>query len=604
MRVDPAADHSYPRVSRVEAGEPECPYALHLTNADHEYEFVVFDLDVSRGGQAAVWRDADTITTLLAEHGLEHLVSRSGPGGGIHVWVPVSGDGLEADVVARLARAAALRLPTLDITPLTTPSTGAVRPPGAPHRTGGRAELLHPVDLDEALMVCDTDSNTLSRFEALAEAFGATELDTEEAAAAAVAAERVDPVEVRLHGRRSPMPDMVRHLLDSAPDDPSAHLARILPRLALARWSLADVRRMVANDPTAPGLEHLRTRSFGSRRVRRTESDFTARLTRKWRKAVEFAARLAPGVERAERDLLALRGIGAAVLEAVGEHPELWTEEAGPADRSTLVGVLHTALKASAQDGEVDVDIRRLALATGLGKSTVARALQRLRRDGRLVQTAEAEGTLAARWRLVHPDHWAGVAAGETGGTQGNPAPPVHPAPGVHLESVEDLLHRTTSYLEAVAHEVFAEHSPTHPRGLGRHVARTYAALVETAPHLYTVDTQALAHRTGHSEARTARHLRILAEHGLIDSHTGLPTDTAALDAAAAHLGTTGVHAARERRYEAERAAHAAWQAEMARLRAPVALRPCTRSADRYARTSDRRPDHGAQIARHLAAAA
>lgn len=590
----------------MDAGEPQAPYALHLTDLDHRFQFLVFDLDVSCGGQASVWRDADAITTLLAEHGLDHFVSRSGPGGGIHVWAPVSGEhGLDPVEVARLARAAERRLPTLDIAPLLNPATGAVRPPGAPHRSGGRAELIHPVDLDDALLVCDTDTNSVERFEALAVALGAEELDIEEEVDAATAAERIDPVAVRLRGRRSPMPDMVRHLLDSGPgQDPSAHVARILPRLALARWSLADVRHLVEEtEQAAPGLEHLRTRRFGTGRRRRPENERAALLTRQWTKAVEFASRLTPGVERTERDLFALRGIGAAILEAVAEHAELWTAEAGPADQRTLLGVLGVALAACAEDGEVDIDIRRLALATGLGKSTVARALQRLRRDGRLVQVAEAEGTQATRWRLVHPDQWEDVIPGEVGGTQGEPAPLLNTPPSTHLDTRDDLLHRVQAYLEVVSHEVFAEYSPTHPRGLGRHVARTYAVLVEQGFHLYTVNISVLSRLTGDTPARTARHLRLLAEQGLIDPHTGLTTDMTALDKAATRLGTAGVHAARERRYDAERAAHAAWHAELARLRAPVALRPRTRPAERYARTPSGRPDHAAQLARHLVAA-
>lgn len=606
VRVDPDSAHTYSLVARIDEGEPEVPYALHITHPDHHrYAYIVFDLDISRESEAGVWRDADTITTLLAEHGLEHMVSRSGPAGGVHVWVPVSDEaGMAPDRVARLAHAAERHLPTLDTNPLTTPGTGAVRPPGAPHRAGGRAELIHPTCLDEALWVCDTTTNTLEKLEALAEAFGAAQIDAEAVEANAVAAQRIDAAAVRLHGRRSPMPEMVRQLLDQHPEDPSAHLARILLRLALARWGLEDVRRMVASDSTAPGLEHLRTRRFGHGRprVRRTAGDRAARLERKWRKAVAYASRLAPETARAERDLVALREIGAAVLEAVA-HPDQWTEEAGPADQRTLVGILHVALTARAQEAEVDIDIRRLALSTGLGKSTVARALHRLSLDGRVVRVAEAEGTHAARWRLVHPARWPAVVPGETGGTQGNPAPALQPTSGGHLQSVEDLTHRTQAYLEAVAHEVFAEYSPTHPRGLGRHVARTYAALVEEGPHLYSIDTSALVRRTGHGEARILRHLRILAHHGLIDPLTHLPTDTAALDAAAVRLGTAGVHAARERRYTAEREAYAAWTAEVARLRAPIALRGWTRRADRYARTANGAPDHAAQIARHLPAA-
>ena len=131
VRVDPDSSHSYALISPMDAGEPQAPYALHLTDLDHRFQFLVFDLDVSCGGQASVWRDADAITTLLAEHGLDHFVSRSGPGGGIHVWAPVSGEhGLDPVEVTRLARAAERRPPTL--TPRYSPAIGVSPAPHSP----------------------------------------------------------------------------------------------------------------------------------------------------------------------------------------------------------------------------------------------------------------------------------------------------------------------------------------------------------------------------------------------------------------------------------------------------------------------------------------
>lgn len=607
VRVDPSRDHTYANTHSVAAGEPQVPYALHLADSADRYRYVVFDLDTSREDEAGVWRDADTLTSHLSQAGLDHFAARSGPGGGVHVWVPVSAeDGLDPIDVARLARAAARQLPTLDVSPLTTRNTAAVRPPGSPHRHGGRAELLYPADPCDALTICDTQANTVERFEALADALGAQELDAEEEAAAVEREGRIDTAAMRLRGRRRPMPAKVRQLLDTDPGaDPSAHLARILPSLALARWSLEDVRALVAAEPGAPGLEHLRTRRFGRGRVPRREDDRRARLVRKWGHALDFAAQLAPvaaRVESVERDLIGLRETGVAVLEAVADSGR-WTEQAGPADQMTLLGVLGVALAACAQDGEVDVDVRRLALATGFGKSTVARALTRLRRDGRLVRAAEAEGTRAARWRLVHPAQWGDVTPGEMGGTQVHHAPATGPPQQTSPPTRGELLERIQARLELSAHEVWSGHSPTHTPGLGHHVEQTYAALVEHQAHLYGVDPGTVSPLTGYSTTRTARHLRILAHHGLIDPHTGMPTDTAALDAAAARLGTVGVRAARERRYDAERAAHAAWHEEVARLRAPVALRPRTRPKNRYAR-QDGQPAHGLQIARHLAAAA
>ncbi|MFE1471703.1 hypothetical protein [Nocardiopsis dassonvillei] len=605
--MDLDQEHTYADTHDVAAGEPQVPYALHLADSAGQYRYVVFDLDTGREDEGAVWRDADTLTGHLDQAHLDYFLSRSGPGGGMHIWVPVSAeDGLDPADVARLARAAARNLPTLDISPLTTRGTGAARPPGSPHRHGGRAELLYPSAPEDALMVCDTQANTTAAFQALANALGAQELDAQEENAATEQAGRIDTAALRLRGRRRPMPAKVRALLDADPgDDPSAHLARILPSLALARWSLQDVRTLVAAEPGAPGLEHLRTRRFGTGRLPRREDDRQARLARKWRHALTFAARLAPTVQRVEaleRDLVGLRGIGAAVLEAVAD-PDLWTKEAGPADQMTLLGVLHVALVACAQDGEVDVDVRRLALDTGFGKSTVARALHRLRRDGRLVQAGEAEGTRAARWRLVHPTRWSGVRPGQRDGTQVNHAPAPRTHPEVAPPTRQELLERVQGRLELSAHEVWTGHSLTHAPGLGHHIEQTYAALMKYEPHLYAVDPETVSRLTGYSTTRTARHLRILIQHGLIHPHTGLPTGAAALDEAAARLGTVGVRAARKRRYEAERAAHAAWHDEVARRRTPMVLRRPRWHRERYAVRPDGSFDHSAQIARYLAAA-
>ena len=606
VRVDPDGTHTYARTRGVADGEPQdMPYALHLTTAQHRYAHVVFDLDTSRDGLAQVWRDADTLTGALAEAELGHVVSRSGPGGGIHIWVPVSEEeGLEPVDVATLARAVARHLPSLDTGALTNPSTGAVRPPGAPHRAGGRAELIHPGAPEDALSVFDTPGNTRDRFQDLAEAFGAAadEDEPEDTGTGGVEA-RIDREAVRLRGRRQMLPDMVRHLLDTAPEaDTSAHLARILPRLALARWSLADVRALVAAEPAAPGLEHLRTRRFDRGRRHRKDADRDAVLTRQWTKAVEFAAGASPAWDRTERDLTGLRTLAEQILDAVAEH-QWWSSQAGQADARTLLAVLHVALRSGQE--EVDVDVRRVALAAGLGKSTAARALTRLCSDGRLAQTAAAEGTHAARYRLACPTEWPGHNTHNQGGTQGIP-PRADPSQETSLPTREDLLHRVAQRLENASHDVWAEHSPTHPRGLGRHVEATYAALTEQSTHLDAVNLDALGDRTGYTVATTARHLRILTDHGLIDPVTLRPTTPVetALDAAAEALGTTGTRAAREARYEAERQMWAAWQDELARMRAPVALRPRRARRERYARTRTGRPDHAAQLAHHLAAAA
>src|SRR5699024_5223279 len=233
---------------------------------------------------------------------------------------------------------------------------------------------------------------------------------------------------------------------------------------------------------------HVRTRRFDYGRRPRQDADRDAVIERQWTKAVEFASGASPVWDRTERDLTGLRTLAAQILDAVGIE-QWWSRQAGQADARTLLAVLHVALRSGQQ--EVDVDIRRLALAAGLGKSTSARALTRLCMDGRLVQAAAAEGTHAARYRLACPTEWPGHNTHNRGGTQGIP-PRADPSQETSLPTREDLLHRVAQRLENASHDVWAEHSPTHPRGLGRHVEATYAALTEQSTHLDAVNLDAL----------------------------------------------------------------------------------------------------------------
>jgi hypothetical protein len=161
----------------------------------------VFDLDRAKGD---IERDVDELTTLLEAAEVRYLVCVSGPGRGLHVWVPVAPTA--AAVVRSLARAAARRLPSLDISPLSNPKTGCVRPPGAPHRAGGWSV---PVDqwlpitpqAAAAVLAEPNDPEAIERLAVL--------LEAEQVEAAQVEAERVRTIEQssdgpRLAGQRRP----------------------------------------------------------------------------------------------------------------------------------------------------------------------------------------------------------------------------------------------------------------------------------------------------------------------------------------------------------------------------------------------------------------
>src|SRR5699024_4967345 len=232
-----------------------------------------------------------------------------------------------------------------------------------------------------------------------------------------------------------------------------------------------------------PGWERRRTRQFDRGRRPRKEEDQAAVTERQWRKAVEFAARAAdstPGSARQERDLSELREVAARVLDAAAV-PGWWGRQAGPADARTLLAALQVALRCGHL--EVDVDVRRLAVAAGLGKSTTARALMRLCEAGRLVLVQASEGTQSARYRLVSPPEWPGQIPHGVAGTQGIPPLAGSLAESI-LPSVEELLERVTHRLQVAAHDVWAEHSPTHPHGLGRHLEATYWTLIQQITHL------------------------------------------------------------------------------------------------------------------------
>ena len=140
--------NSYPDTAPVSGPAPDRPYAVHLTDNRGRYTLLGFDLDTRHGPVTA---DLARLHALLDRARLPHVTCASGPGGGRHVWVALA-EPVTAVVVAGIARGLAGMLPSLDTAPLLNPRTGALRPPGAPHRSGGTSQviagdirtLLHP----------------------------------------------------------------------------------------------------------------------------------------------------------------------------------------------------------------------------------------------------------------------------------------------------------------------------------------------------------------------------------------------------------------------------------------------------------------------------
>ncbi|OOL33444.1 hypothetical protein GQ85_01495, partial [Rhodococcus rhodochrous] len=119
VRIDPDRTHTYATTMAVPSQPPGFPWAIYLADANHRYRLLAFDLDSGRHGPDAACTDADRLAAHLAELGVPHLRTRSGPTGGQHIWLRLAAPGAAPDDVRRLAHALRQHYPSLDTAPLT-----------------------------------------------------------------------------------------------------------------------------------------------------------------------------------------------------------------------------------------------------------------------------------------------------------------------------------------------------------------------------------------------------------------------------------------------------------------------------------------------------
>lgn len=620
------AVNDYPGTVSVRGVEPVVPYAMHLAVAG-KYKLLAFDLDATNTSPAVVLEDLAQLRVWLGAAGIPCLVAASGPGGGRHVWAAIAGDGVEAGRVGVLARALGARLPTLDIAPLTNPVTGCVRPPGAPHRAPGWASAVVEGAWDVLLEPVATPASV----EALLEIVGP---------APAPPARRSGPVSTgtdaeghpHVEGPRRALPATSRLALESplvAGVDASAQAWTVLLGAARAHWRFAQVAELL---PSAPGLEYFRTARVlrGSGRDPRP-ADLSLRvLQRQWARAVTTVVNSPVGDGDGADEEFGVRL--QAVLETVPQLqaradacPSRWSRPGGPADRRVLD---HACLMALAGVcAGVDLDIRSVALATGLGRETARTALHRLAIDGWLSQISPAVGPLAATWALGPAAAVEGIDAGQTpadpadpvieksesglstdglylprshvvpppGRGLGDPPGPA-PTPGQLVSARAAWSARLQHRLLAQAHDCFIGTT----QGLGHHAGAVFAALEtvgEAAGGWASVED--LGERTGRSAAELTALLRLLAAHRLARCRPDGPGRTGPTwcagsrrhrTTAARTLGIDGVLAERVRAVAVDRQTWAWWLAELAWMHTPARSRPERARAGRT-----RRPGPGQQ---------
>lgn len=532
-------------ITPVTAEPPTTPWAVYLTDRDHRYRLVCFDLDgKTPEAAAAAEKDAAALARLLSSAGLAPVVCQSNPRGGRHVWIALA-ESAPADLVHRLARLAKALHRTLDLSPVKNVATGCVRPPGAPHRDGGRSTVI-----DGELHQLTHPTGTLAQLIAATEALA--QLVNERAAAAGVDA---PPADVQADdGRHDYIPGPKRELSaaagaalrdDTTGADASAVLWRVLLGAVAAHWHYADIARLV---PTAPGLEHVRTRQEHGRRVPRSSAETRRVLRYQWDKAVAHVARgrRIVGADdtfdgRAEDIAHQVRD----VQERADASPGRWHTGGGPADRRVLDALCILALQAVR--ASVEADTRRLALMVGVGRETARTALLRLADDGWIVRTRPADGPHAAHWTIDPRD----VLHREPGNARSQAA---HRPPSTGTAARNALLLELTDRMHAAAHDLFT------PRGLGFHAGNVYARCASTPLPLAT-----LTRLTDIDAARTVATLTQLTEAGVVQLDRGgwRRSTLDVRDAAAAARGIAGQLAARAERYAIERELWAWWLAEL-----------------------------------------
>lgn len=542
----------YSQTQHVGPTPPETPWAMYLTGTDRTFRFLCFDHDAKTpGAAAAAARDAEVTAGLLARVGLEPVVCASGPGGGRHVWTALA-EPVDAETVATLARLTKHLCPTLDLSPLTNAAAGCVRPPGAPHRTGGVSEVLAG---SVAALIHPT--GTAAQVRAVLEDV-AQRIETAEPAHVPDA-RRPLPVDAHRHrylpGPRRPLPRSSAAALDedAAMGDASAVLWRVLIGAAAARWRYEDVAALIDR----PGMAHVRSARDRGHRIPRTPADSAAILRRQWDKAVQHVAASPRRAEGEDPTFDERAGAIAAHVRQVQQRADAaagrWTTPAGPTDRRVLDVLCLLSLQGLT--ASVEADIRRLGLLAGIGRETARTGLLRLAQDGWITQHSSAEGVRAACWTI------APTAAIHNSITKGrSQADPRAPLPRTGAADRTTLLATLHSRLTDAAHDAFT------PGALGHHAGNLYARTSQ--------DPQSpadLARSTGASLPRTLRALERLAAEGLllVDAAGWRRPHRDVRAAAATRHGASGRLEQRARTYALERDLWTWWQAEQAWMRAP-----------------------------------
>lgn len=460
------------------ARPPHGPWAIYLSDGS-DYWLACFDLDAHDGDESSRRRaeaDAARCAGLLRDAGLEPVICRSGPSGGMHVWAS-SLERVPAPLMRSIAMRMRLLLPSLDPTPLLNPRTGCARPPLSPHRDGGASVPVDgdPWTLDIPVARADAWERLDRTLRALTDRL--TGPDTvpvreQDRAGAVLDADGMPWIP----GDRRPLPARAQRLLDAplpAGADASPVMFAILVSAARAHWRLHDMAGLLSR----PGMTHAM--SAGAGRGVRIPRPLTGPggamdvLGRDWERAVKAASRSGPrpGSDPGwrERSLSTLSAV-TATLRAM-RAGRVGFDMPGGASRLRVLTAL-CLLCARANRTDVQADVRRLALMCGVGRETARTALERLRADRWVTLERRGEGRSANRWALARkPGGMDALTVSCQGRSQVEHAP---------WSMLSDIAGRLSGWLSLCSHDLFQ--GQDRSRAEGNALADTYCDPLGTGP--------------------------------------------------------------------------------------------------------------------------
>ena len=556
--VDGEIINQYTRLASIDEDAPCEPWALYLANGDDEFELLAFDLDEAKGDPVA---DTRTLVTALTAAGIRNCVTRSGPGQGRHVWVGMA-EPLPAAEAKALAQLVKLLCPSLDLSPLSNPRTGCVRPPGAPHRVSGVSRVIGGNEA-ELIMRRTTRAQIRALENAVTAKIPVDVLYPDPSHLPPRMATKPSPVtgqkatstasdgHVWLPGVKTGLSTSARTALKMPAKqikDASAVLWTVLLGAARAHWTLSETQEALAH---SAAMTHISSAAQGSSRRRRHRWEQQRLLERQWAKAVNAAS---TRVEGSDPTFTARADAVAAVIDELQRRadasPARWQTPGGHADRLVLDAMCVIALEAVAT--RIEIDVRRLSEMIGaVTAQTVATARRRLAADGWISLDEVSQGTHAAAY-IVGPREGAVMP---NQGSETQPLLPFPQPPAVPLHKPSHapralLLQALTTRLQSTAHDAFS--CPLLPAG----AARLYQALTS-----HPRCERELLPQFGEALPTL---LQVLLSSGLASAVAGgLRRSCRKLTEVAASLGAAGRLAARQLLHRRERILWSWWLADV-----------------------------------------